>query len=155
MTARAYVLLQFILFGTYLLVPRWLPLALPGWLTTAGWVLALCGIALVAWSSWKIRKALTVLPVPLPETRLLTDGPFRYVRHPIYSGLLLAAWGYALYTAHPARGLVTLVLGGLLWHKAAYEERLLALQFPDYPAYVARSGRLWPGGSTGAGEASE
>jgi protein-S-isoprenylcysteine O-methyltransferase Ste14 len=65
----------------------------------------------------------------------VTSGPYRLVRHPIYSGILVAGIGTA--TALSWWWLVPVALAGAYFlYSAAVEERWLADQFPDaYPAY--------------------
>jgi protein-S-isoprenylcysteine O-methyltransferase Ste14 len=78
------------------------------------------------------------------EPALVTSGPYRFVRHPIYSGLLLAVLGTALATN--VIGLVIVaVLGGYFYYSASVEERNLTATFPTaYPAYRARTKMLIP-----------
>lgn len=140
----AYVFSQFLLFVGYVAVPRWETGTFPQWLRIGGALLIPYGTILVGWSIWHLRRALSALPAPRAHAQLVTTGPFRRLRHPIYSGLLLAALGYALWSAHVPRLLVTGMLTVLFWYKARYEETLLRAHFPAYAAYQARTGRLWP-----------
>ncbi|MBV8432053.1 MAG: isoprenylcysteine carboxylmethyltransferase family protein [Solirubrobacterales bacterium] len=85
----------------------------------------------------------------MPMTRkqspeLVTSGPYRFVRHPIYSGLLLALLGSAL--AANLLWLVALAVAGAYFiYSAREEERILTAAFPEaYPAYQARSKMLIP-----------
>jgi protein-S-isoprenylcysteine O-methyltransferase Ste14 len=104
---------------------------------------ALC-IAIIAWSVRTLR----------PErrgTELVTDGPFRYVRHPLYAACLtILGPGLVFALAHPA---YILALVGA--HLAAHgligrEERLMADWFPQqYTAYCARTRRFIPLPATG------
>ena len=92
-----------------------------------------------------LGKNLTPLPRPKPGGALVTGGTYGVVRHPIYSGGLLAALGWAL-----LRGRwLGLLASGALWvffdAKATREEAWLAERFPDYPAYRRRVAKLVPG----------
>ena len=117
-----------------------LALPVPASLRLAGLVLALgLGSALIAWSV----RTLT------PERRgraLVTGGPFRFVRHPLYAAFLsILAPALILVLAHPAY-LATLVLAHAGAHLViGHEEALMAEWFPDsYPAYRRRTGRFVP-----------
>jgi len=72
------------------------------------------------------------------------SGPYRVVRHPIYSGLIVGAFGWALMNT----SLLTLVYAAILLAffdvKSRREERWLARKFPDYAAYQARVAKLIP-----------
>ena len=144
MTGSLLVLLQFLLFIIYLMIPAGTRWSFPGWLRLGGIALLPYGFILVVWAIWSLRRSLRVHPAPAAHAELVTDGPFRHIRHPIYTGILILALGYALWSQHPGRIGVTLLLGLLFWVKGDYEERLLRQQFPHYADYVARTGRLWP-----------
>jgi len=76
---------------------------------------------------------------------LITSGPYAFVRHPIYTGLLLAFLGSAL-ARDEWRGVLALVLVALaLWRKLRHEERWMREQFGDaYSAYSQRVAALVP-----------
>ncbi len=78
------------------------------------------------------------------EPELVTSGPYRFVRHPIYSGLLLGAIGTALAT--DLLGLiVAVVLTAYFYYCASVEERNMIATFPTaYPAYRLSTKMLIP-----------
>jgi protein-S-isoprenylcysteine O-methyltransferase Ste14 len=78
------------------------------------------------------------------EPELVTSGPYRFVRHPIYSGLLAAVLGTALATN--LIGLIILaILAGFFYYSASVEEKNLTATFPTaYPAYRSRTKMLVP-----------
>jgi protein-S-isoprenylcysteine O-methyltransferase Ste14 len=76
---------------------------------------------------------------------LITSGPYAYVRHPIYSGLLLLILSVAVYAGSVISFVIFLLffLGAFL--KAGKEERLMAEHFPDaYPIYLKRVKAIIP-----------
>ena len=74
----------------------------------------------------------------------VTSGPYRFVRHPIYSGILLAMLGTALATNLYFLFALTLALAYFVY-SASVEERLLSASFPDaYPRYRAHTKMLIP-----------
>lgn len=86
-----------------------------------------------------------VRPEVKPGAQLVTDGIYRFIRHPMYSAVLLAM--LAAIAADPRlwRIALWLALVGALLAKAQREERLLAERFPEYAAYRARTRRFLPG----------
>jgi protein-S-isoprenylcysteine O-methyltransferase Ste14 len=91
-----------------------------------------------------LRKNLTVFPRPIPGARLVDSGAYRYVRHPIYGGLILGSLGWALVTASvPALGGAA-VLAVFFQLKAGREEAWLADELPGYGEYRARTRRFVP-----------
>jgi protein-S-isoprenylcysteine O-methyltransferase Ste14 len=79
------------------------------------------------------------------DHELIRTGPYRFVRHPIYTGLLLMCLGTAIEIGK-LRGAISLVLVGLgFWIKSRQEERLLRRHFPDaYPVYQQEVKALFP-----------
>ena len=84
-------------------------------------------------------------PQPRADAHLITDGPYRYVRHPMYVTVLLGAAGWALCAGGLVRALIVLALLLVLNGKAALEERLLLARWPGYAAYRERTRRFLPG----------
>jgi protein-S-isoprenylcysteine O-methyltransferase Ste14 len=100
----------------------------------------LAGWALRVFSSWRLLAQLDV------GHALCIEGPYRFVRHPIYLAMDLWAVGSALACPVAAAlvGAVVIFVGGDL--RARAEERLLTAVFGDqYTAYMARVRRLLPG----------
>lgn len=90
-----------------------------------------------------LGKSFSVMP---EARRLVTSGPYRLVRHPIYLGSLIQALGLlVLYPSLPALGLLTIEMA-LQILRMGYEERVLRDTFPEYEEYTRRtSARLLPG----------
>ena len=102
-----------------------------------GWVLIGIGLALAVGTRLALGKSFTVLPQPRARSELVTTGPFRLVRNPMYLGLILVFAGASLNRSWIGLGL-TGVLAVLWAAKARVEERYLAEQFPEYAEYAAR-----------------
>ena len=83
----------------------------------------------------------------LPDVRgLVTRGPYRLVRHPLYLGELTAALGIVVGARRWAPALAAwLVCLGLQLVRTRYEERSLRAEFPEYAPYADRTKRLIPG----------
>lgn len=102
------------------------------------------GGALAVWGAGGLGRALRAHPAPAAEAMLRTNGAYGWVRHPIYSGVLLASAG-ASALAGTWRALGALAaLVALLQVKARYEERLLRARFAEYEAYARRTPRFLP-----------
>ncbi|MDR3568569.1 MAG: isoprenylcysteine carboxylmethyltransferase family protein [Syntrophobacteraceae bacterium] len=82
----------------------------------------------------------------IPQTRnLVTSGPYRLVRHPVYVGEILAALGLVVWAATIAKTLVFLALIGCEVYRALQEEKLLMEIFPEYKEYASHTARFVPG----------
>ena len=100
-----------------------------------GLALFAAGLALAIWARLYIGRNWGMPMTRREEPELVTTGPYRRIRHPIYTGLILALIGTALATS--LYGLiVAAVLGGFFVYSAIREEAYLTEQFQDtYRAY--------------------
>ncbi|MDR0247442.1 MAG: DUF1295 domain-containing protein [Burkholderiales bacterium] len=83
-------------------------------------------------------------PKPPQGNRLVTSGPYRFIRHPMYLALLLAMLGIVLLYSEPWRWLALAALATVLHFKARLEERFLCARFPEYSDYKARTKSILP-----------
>ncbi len=137
-----WVVAQFALIAV--VAASWLVGPPAGGVGPAGLVLAVAGGAVVLWAARAMGRSLTPFPRPVEHGTLIETGPFRYVRHPTYSGGIVCLAGISLGTS--PLGLVgTAALAVLWWFKAGFEERLLLERYPGYGAYMRRvPGRIIP-----------
>jgi protein-S-isoprenylcysteine O-methyltransferase Ste14 len=109
-----------------------------------GGILMAAGGIMLAAAIARMGRGLTPLPYPRAGATLVQTGPFALVRHPMYSGGLLLALGWALVV----RGLLTLayvvVLFVFMDMKSRLEERWLAEKFHEYETYRRRVRKLIP-----------
>ena len=128
---------QFLLAAVVILValvgPRW---TWPGasWL---GGALVIIGVVLGMWSLRSLGESLTPYPQPRSRATLVEHGPYRVVRHPIYSSIRVSLLGVSvagsLWALLPLAVLVVWWLG-----KASVEERFLRERYPGYQDYCLR-----------------
>jgi len=131
------------------LAPRVLPAAQirPGAIAfAAGFVILLAGITLRGWSFKALGEYFTFTVMVSSDQPVITRGPYRVLRHPSYSGILLACFGIGLAAANWAGlGAVTLLtLALLLWRIRVEERALLATLGDRYRSYSADHKRLVP-----------
>jgi protein-S-isoprenylcysteine O-methyltransferase Ste14 len=114
------------------------------WLIALGFALFLAGLALAVWARLYIGRNWGTPMSQKTDSELVTTGPYRRVRHPIYTGILLGMVGTALATT--LWGLIVVGLLAVFFAYSAFtEERNLAATFPDaYPAYKAATKMLIP-----------
>ena len=86
-----------------------------------------------------------IRPEPKASGQLVTGGPYRFVRHPMYSALLLFAAAEVVAYADAWKSLAWLALAAVLFAKAMLEERGLRAQFAGYAAYAEKVRRFVPG----------
>jgi protein-S-isoprenylcysteine O-methyltransferase Ste14 len=103
-----------------------------------------CGLAIAIWARVHLGSNWGMPMTEKAEPELVTSGPYRFVRHPIYSGLLVGLLGTAIAT-NPIGLIIVLVLGAYFYYAASVEEKNLTTTFPTtYPAYRARTKMLIP-----------
>jgi len=145
-----YVVVQFILFAIIFAAP-FLTSQYSGWsepwstigralgflLLGIGGVLALIGLV-------SLGRNLAAVPHPKEDATMVEHGAYKIVRHPIYSGIILGAFGWALLM----NSFLTLLLAAILFLffdiKSRREEKWLCLKFSNYPAYQGRVRKLLP-----------
>ena len=110
-----------------------------------GTVLAVAGAILALWSARVLGSSLTWYPKPRERGTLVENGPYRFSRHPIYSGGIYFFLGWGLWSSPVAFAFAAAL--AVLWaFKARFEERLLAERYPGYADYRRRTRwRLLPG----------
>lgn len=110
------------------------------------WILFPAGLALMAWSLCANRPGnFNIHPVPRAGGQLVQQGPYRWVRHPMYTAVFLCALGCLWARPTIAVTLAATALVVVLATKAALEERWMRSVHPDYAAYQARTRRFVPG----------
>ncbi len=146
--ALVLVAIQFVFFALLAGALFLLPAGQVGWARILGIVLALLGLAMIGLAilnHWQINRALVhVSPEPNASVGLVQGGLYTRIRHPIYTGVMLAALGAALAHGHLVPLLIALGLCAFFTYKSTFEERWLMQVYPAYAAYRQRTGRFLP-----------
>jgi protein-S-isoprenylcysteine O-methyltransferase Ste14 len=87
---------------------------------------------------------LGIYPELPPDAELITSGPYRWVRHPMYTSLMLMMFGIALYNLHIINLLGVLLVASAVLGKVPIEEHQLRVRFPAYRAYAVQTPRFLP-----------
>lgn len=102
------------------------------------------GLVLVIQSRRALGQSWSSEVVIQEKHELIERGPYAYIRHPLYSGLLLMLMGVALYYGRTSWIIVFVGCFFGLYFKSQMEERLLAKTFPAYSEYKQRTKALIP-----------
>jgi protein-S-isoprenylcysteine O-methyltransferase Ste14 len=114
------------------------------WLEFIGLALFVVGLALAVWARLYLGRNWGMPMSQKADPELVTTGPYHTVRHPIYSGIILAMVGTAIAVSWYWLVAVA-VLGAYFLYSAVMEERYMAERFPDaYPRYKQSTKRLIP-----------
>lgn len=139
-----FVGIQLLLFIAYAWSPSWLTFSRSDALGNLGLLLAVAAVLAGCAAFILLWKTFSPFPTPVAEGELITTNLYALARHPIYTSLLLAAFGYALYTGSGYRVVVGLALLILFYFKSDYEEQQLTAHYPDYAEYKKKMGRFCP-----------
>jgi len=140
--------LAYLLMPLYFLTP-WIDFArLPilEWLRWGGGIITLLGIGLFGWAHYILGLNWTAILALSSSHKLVTDGPYKSVRHPMYTAFFVIGIGFTLLSANWLVGVIYL---GALWAmyqtRVAAEEKMMVERFgDDYQKYMERTGRLLP-----------
>jgi protein-S-isoprenylcysteine O-methyltransferase Ste14 len=108
-------------------------------------VVCVCGLCVAIWARRTLAGNWNSTVTFKQAHELVKTGPYRFVRHPIYTGILLMCLGTAMKAGQLHCWLGALLIGVGFWIKLRQEETLLLRHFPDeYPAYRKRVKALVP-----------
>jgi protein-S-isoprenylcysteine O-methyltransferase Ste14 len=143
--AGGFGVFAFVQFASFV-KPEWLTVTSNPYLGLTGIALGVLGVSLEIWAIWHLKFAFATEPA---ARRLVTTGPYRFARHPIYSGGCLAYAG--LFLTRPTVAIAVVLLGWAFCvrMRMQYEEAILESAFPSYADYRRRVGAIGPWPSWG------
>jgi protein-S-isoprenylcysteine O-methyltransferase Ste14 len=137
-----YVGIQVVLFVAYIIPVNITKINIPEWLCYSGLLILALGIVLGIVALLQLNTKLSPFPTPVSNGKLITTGAYNIARHPIYTAIILAGLGYALYQTSCYKVLVTLGLMILFYFKSKYEEQLLFEKYLEYSDYKKKTRRF-------------
>ena len=147
---EGYVVIQIFLFALIIFGPKYTP-GLPHWAAPwstigfgIGLILGILGTVLILLGLFHLGSNLTPFPHPRQDNTLVETGVYGLVRHPIYSGVILGAIGWACLFASTLTLIYALLLFLFFDIKSRQEERWLVAKHPHYQAYQQRVHKLIP-----------
>jgi protein-S-isoprenylcysteine O-methyltransferase Ste14 len=134
---------------TFTINPGWLEfsnLSFPIWLRWTGVGIAIFGFILLQWSQMTLGKSWSDTPRMMKEQTLITSGPYRFIRHPIYTAFLLILGSLLFISSNWLIGLAWIGMTVLeIVSRVAFEENLMLEYFGDqYREYMEKTGQLLP-----------
>ncbi len=139
-----FVGIQFLLFLIYVFEIEFLSFKLPKYLNTIFLFISVIGFLIIIIALLQLNKNLSPFPTPKSNSELIQIGLYKYIRHPIYTGIIISVFGFGLYTNSGYRIIIVLFLLILFYYKSSYEENLLLNKYPDYFGYKNKVGRFFP-----------
>jgi len=109
-------------------------------------LIELSGLSLGIWAVLIMRIGhFNIAPEPLSWSKMVSRGPYRIIRHPMYLGLLITTLPLVISDFSPLRLVFWFILLADLVIKMGYEEGLLQKQFTEYIHYQKQTARILPG----------
>lgn len=140
----SYVAIQLLLITAYFLTPNPLWFAVPAPVKWIAATAAFIGLALTLIASLQLNTQLSPFPSPRDNAHLIQTKAYKYIRHPIYTGIFLFGAGWAIHNGNLTKLAIAFALLALLYKKARLEEEILEKSFPNYSAYKTKTGMLFP-----------
>ncbi|MFI4929412.1 MAG: methyltransferase family protein [Burkholderiales bacterium] len=138
------VTLQFALIALLAVIAA--PAFLSGGVPVVAWALAAAGVLLGLWALSCNRPGnFNIRPAPREDGQLVQRGPYRWIRHPMYTAVMAYGLAGALAGTSLWGWLAFAALVAVLATKATFEERWMLAAHPAYAAYRARTRRFLPG----------
>jgi protein-S-isoprenylcysteine O-methyltransferase Ste14 len=140
--------LGYLVLALYFITP-WVDFAhfpLSNWLRWAGGAATCAGIGLFAWSHQALGKNWTAILALSEKQELVTNGPYRYVRHPMYTAFFVIGFGFLFLSANWSISIFYLgTLTMMYAARVSAEEKMMLDRFGDnYREYMKKTGRLLP-----------
>lgn len=108
-------------------------------------VLFLASIIIGFWAIGAMRFKVSIFPnISKNNSHLVVIGPYKYVRHPMYTAVILAALSWVLNKPSQITIVLFIFLFLVLVFKSRYEEALLEKHFPNYDEYRQKTKRFIP-----------
>ena len=122
---------------------KFIPNTLPA---LSGLILLMGGILIALWAAFSLsRSNFTVMPEPVAQGTLVQRGPYRLIRHPMYTAVILCGIGAFIAHSSVLNAVYVVALIAVLCFKLKREESLLKVAYADYENYMSRTSALVPG----------
>ena len=117
---------------------------LASWIRVSFFAVAIIGLFVAAISIFQLRRNLSPFPTPVSQGTLIQSGLYKNIRHPVYTGMFLFFFAYAIGEQSLFKLFIAFLLLVLFYCKSRYEEKLLVEKFPEYKQYQKRSYLFFP-----------
>lgn len=142
--AWTLVAIQAVLLAVMVLAPRGVHWPVAPVVNAAGRSMEVLGVMVGLWAASVLGAGLTASPLPNGRIGLVSRGPYRWMRHPMYTAVMMFMAGVAILSGSWLVPAALVMLIALFNVKARWEEQRLAEAFPGYADYRAATNRFMP-----------
>lgn len=139
-----FVGVQFFLFFLYLFDVTITTINLSLFVRYVFLTFSIVGLVVLILALLQLNKNLSPFPTPKSSAELIQVGLYKYIRHPIYTGILLMLFGYGFYLNSSFKIAISIILLILFYFKSSYEEKQLCIKYSNYSEYTQKTGRFLP-----------
>ncbi|GGD98408.1 methyltransferase family protein [Planktosalinus lacus] len=139
-----FVIIQLILFASYLIEIESLRFTSPKYIQSISILFILFASIILFIALIQLNINISIFPSPKKNAKLITNGVFKYSRHPIYLALFLLTFFGGIYFQSGFKIGVSVLLFLLFYFKTKYEEAKLTIVFPEYKDYSLKTKRFFP-----------
>ena len=139
-----YISIQLILFIVYLIPVISFKINIHPFLQQLFLVISVIGFSIVVICIIQLNKSLTPFPTPKENGVLNTSGLYKYVRYPIYAGIIIFTIFFGLYNLSQFKISIGILLFILFYFKSNYEEKLLVDKYKNYKDYLKNTKKFIP-----------
>ncbi len=138
-----FLIIQFILFSLYFIDIHVVSYSFPSWINYILLSLVGCGFIIIFLGILNLNDDLSGIHHK-KDKPMVFNGIYRYVRHPIYAGILISMLAYALFVGSVFKFILTLVMGVVFYYKSSNEENWMLKKYEQYRIYKEQTGRFLP-----------
>lgn len=141
---KVFVTIQIILLIAYIIPVYFLSFNINLYFKYLSLAVVILAFVLIVVSLIQLNKNLTAFPTPKENGILITNGVYKFIRHPIYSGIIISTLFFGIYNTNCWEIIISILLFILFYFKSNYEELMLEKHYPDYKKYKKKSFKFFP-----------
>ncbi len=141
---KAFVFIQIILLIAYLIPIKLISFELNFYFKYFCLAVVIFAFIVMLIALFQLNKSLTAFPTPKENGILITNGVYKYIRHPIYSGIIISTFFFGVYKTNSWEILISVSLFLLFYFKSNYEELMLEKHYTNYKEYKKKSYKFFP-----------
>jgi protein-S-isoprenylcysteine O-methyltransferase Ste14 len=136
------VLLQLSFLALFVLIGQWNARFMDPYIQIVGYLSILFGFLVFLLGIYQLRTYISIFPTPVRDGELITTGIYKYIRHPMYTGLFFVLIGYGAVSLNFYRLLIAIVIILIVLEKVEYEENRLMEKYRKYKDYKVKTGKF-------------
>lgn len=139
-----FLITEFLLFALYFIDIHFIEYALPFWLDIIFLAIIFIGFIIILFGVLNLNEDISIFSSQKKNNVLITNGIYKYIRHPIYAGILISMMAFAFFSVSLFKIFITSILGFVFYFKSSREEKWLIKTYSQFRNYKNKTGRFFP-----------